>query len=59
MRKTKHSVLLMLCLLFLTAGFGQSVEDIVQRTTHYFTITKGNSLSGDGAELIKKRISES
>jgi len=45
--------------LFKIAVFGQSVQDILKKSTHYFILDERDSLTGDGATFIQKKIVES
>lgn len=45
--------------LFQTIVSGQSIQDILKKSTHYFTMDNNDSLTGDGASLINQKIAES
>lgn len=58
MNKIRILAFLTIALIVKATAFGQSVGDIIQKSTHYFTIAKNDTLTGDGAKLIKHKISE-
>lgn len=55
----KHLSYLIIAILANSNAFGQSVGDIIKESTHHFTVTKEDSLTGEGAKFIKQKISES
>lgn len=56
MKKTVTILLLTVNIFQLTAN-GQNARDIIQKSTHYFAINNRDSLFGDGAVLLKRKIS--
>lgn len=58
MNKLRYLILLIVTLSQTTVS-GQFTRDIIKKSTHYFTLDKNDSITGDGAILVNQKISES
>lgn len=58
MKKIKYLLLFTMTIFQLRVS-GQLSQDILKKSTHYFTLNENGDLIGEGASIIKNRISES